>query len=122
MAQRENNRTDHGHQQNETGSLEIIDIFCIEDLSQGFGVGDATRGGRRGGGNCIRGNHPRAHNQRQLHQYNQANSGPYRQIVQHALAQLDKVHIKHHDNEEEKNGNGTHINHDQNHGQELRAH
>ena len=121
MAKRQYDCANHGNQKYKSGGLEVIDVFGVENLAQRFGVREATSGGRGGNCNAFRGNGPGRQHQCQFNEHDKTYGAADGEIVQHALAELDEIHIEHHNDEKEQYRDGADINDDQDHGEEFGA-
>ena len=64
---------------------------------------------------------PSADDEDELHQEQKSDDGTDRQIFEEARAQLGEVDVEHHHHEQEQHEHRAHIDHHQDHGQELGA-
>ena len=60
-----------------------------------------------------------AHHHHQLGQQDEADQCAQRRVLHEPGSQLRKVHVQHHDHEQEQHGHRADVDHDQDHGQEL---
>ena len=117
VAQRQHDRTNHGDQQDQAGQLEQQQVVGVHHLADRLGVVLGARIGIEAVGIGA----ARESGERNLCNEGKANQRSKGQIAQKALFQLDEIDVEHHDHEEEKHGDGTDIDDDQQHGEEFSA-
>ncbi len=98
--------------------------MAVDDVAERLGIGDLPRvwnrhplplqGARR---QC-----PGAQSHDQFDEEDKPYQRADRQILEKALLNFRKADVEHHDDEEEKDRHCPHVDHDQDHGQELRPH
>src|SRR5206468_3886158 len=119
MMQSENDGADHGDEQDEAGSLEQIDVFRVEDLSERHGVAHLRHRRRRRLRGDIRRRYPGAEDEDQLDEEQDADGGADGQIFEKTGSQHGKVHVEHHHHEQKQYHHRADIDHDQDHGEKL---
>ena len=122
VLQRQHDGAHHGDQKDHAGSLEEIDVAGVEHEADRLGVRNFGRN-RRGDRLRHAGpDRPGADHQQQFGEKNPADQHADRQILQHALLELGKIDVEHHDDEQEQHRDRADIDHDQDHGEEFGAH
>ena len=76
---------------------------------------------RRAGLGDPRPDRPAADHEQEFDQQDGADQHADRQVIEEALAQLGKIDVEHHHDEQEQHGYGADIDHDEDHGEELGA-
>src|SRR4029078_5700260 len=121
MVQREHDGADHRDEQNESASLEQIDVARVEDLAESLGVAHLRKGRRGRLHSDVGRRDPGADDQDQLDQKKQSDSCSDRQIFEEARPKLGKVDVEHHHHEQKQHEHGADIDHDKDHRQEFGA-
>ncbi len=121
MAQGQDDRADHRHQQHHAGGLEEIDIVGVEHPADRLDIGFAMRRGDQGvSGRRALAGHGDGDEDHLGHQQRR-HAQPDRQIAGEAAAQGREIHVQHHHHEQEQHRHRADIDDDQQHGQELGA-
>jgi hypothetical protein len=109
MLQRHHDGADHGHEQNEPGRLEEVNVAGIEHEPDRLRVADVLR--RRSGtpGTWI--NRPTADHEQKFGQEHRAHQRANRQIAEKAFAQLGEIDIQHHHHEQEQHRHRADVDH-----------
>src|SRR4051794_28462621 len=120
IPQGQHDGADHRDQQDQAGGLEEVEVLRVQHVPDGLGVGHLA--GDRGldlGLQQVRVGHIGADDQHQLKQEDDPDQGSDRQILQESLPKSREVHVEHHDDEQEQDRHGPHIDDHQDHRQEL---
>src|SRR5262245_42190620 len=121
MMQGEEDRADHGDEQDHAGGLKEVDITGVEHEADRLGIRNGCRYRRRDRLGDARPNRPGAHDEQQFGEENAADQHADRKILQRALLELGEIDVKHHDDEQEKYRDRADIDDDQDHREEFGA-
>ncbi len=119
MAERQDDGADHGDEQHEARALKKVDVLRIEQLAQGFGIGDAF--GHRGCGGAIGLTEAKTLGGEQHDEFGEndtADEKSHGRILDVARPQFGKVDVQHHDDEEEEHRHRADVDDHEQHGDE----